>query len=140
MTNPSGRILGIDYGRERIGISISDPLRIIASGLEALRNDGNTISRLRELLDRFEISVIVVGMPLTLKGEKGQKAEEVEKFIEKLRSELNIDVVTVDERLTSVQAKRTMLMMGTTKKQRRAKGTIDEMASALILQSYLDSR
>jgi putative Holliday junction resolvase len=88
---------------------------------------------------KYDVGIIVVGMPYTLKGEKGVKAGEVEKFIETVKEKLGVEVVTWDERFTSSIAKRTMIEMGTTKKQRRnEKGKIDAMASAIILQSFLD--
>ena len=85
------------------------------------------------------LGLVVIGMPYTLKGEKGMKAEEVDKFISRLKEKLNVDVVPWDERFTSRIARQTLVQMGTTKKQRRTdKGKIDAMASALILQSFLD--
>jgi putative Holliday junction resolvase len=82
---------------------------------------------------------VVIGMPYTLRGEKGMKAEEVDKFSSRLKEKLSVDVVPWDERFTSRIARQTLVQMGTTKKQRRTdKGKVDAMASALILQSFLD--
>ena len=132
------RILGIDYGSAKVGVAVSDPLRIIAQGIATLPNDKRLIERLAELADEYDVEIVVVGMPFTLKGEKGQKAMEVEKFIESLTSRLRAEIVTFDERFTSRIAEQTLRQMGTTAKQRRNKGRIDAMASALILQSFLD--
>lgn len=135
------RIMGIDFGTRRIGIAVSDPLFIIAQSLTTLNNTTALFAQIRELAEQESVSLIVVGMPLNLKGEKGQKAEEVERFIERLRSHVAVDVVTWDERFTSSLAHSTMLNMGTKKKQRRNdKGRIDAMAAAIMLQGFLDSR
>lgn len=140
MTQTSGRILGIDYGSSRIGIAVSDSLNIIARSVGVVLNNAETIPRLKQLVAENAISLIVVGMPISLRGEKGAKAKEVEQFIEKLKRVVHSDVTTIDERFTSTIAHQTLLMMGSIKKQRRQKGKVDEMAAALILQSYLDRR
>ena len=134
------RILGIDYGSVRVGLSVSDPLGLIAQPIEAFRNDASLFTNLRQVAARENIALIVVGMPLNLKGQKAQKAEEVQKFIERLKEELGIEILTWDERFTTTIANQTMLAMGTKKKERQKKdGRIDSMASAVMLQGYLDS-
>ena len=133
------RFLGIDYGSKRIGIAVSDPLRIIARGLQVIANSPKTIDEIKRLVSEYDIEKIVVGMPFNLKGERGQKAEEVQSFIEKVKAEINIEVVEWDERFTSQDAHQTLRDMGAKKKQRQSKEKIDEIASALILQGYLDS-
>ena len=116
------RILGIDYGTRRIGISLSDPLQIIAQPFDTLPNDKLSIRRICEIVEKEGVEVVVVGMPLNLKGEKAQKAQEVERF-------------------TTTIAHRTMRDMGTRREERRSnRGRIDAMAAAILLQSYLDSR
>ena len=135
------RIMGIDFGTRRVGIALSDPLQIIAQSLETMENAPPLISRIRELVEREDVELVVVGMPFNLKGEKGQKGEEVERFLLQLRKQLPVDVVTWDERFTSTLAHSTMLQMGTRKKERQTdKGRIDSMAAAIMLQGYLDSR
>jgi len=135
------RIMGIDFGTRRVGIALSDPLQIIAQSLETIANTPPLISRIRELVEREDVELVVVGMPFNLKGEKGQKGEEVERFILQLRSQLPVEVVTWDERYTSTLAHSTMLQMGTRKKERQMdKGRIDAMAAAIMLQGYLDGR
>ena len=133
------RILGIDYGSKRIGIAVSDPLRIIAQGVSVVANSSTMINEIKKLVHEYSAEMIVVGMPLNLKGEKGIKAEEVEKFITQIEKELQIEVVRFDERFTSKMAHQTLRDMEVKKKKRQAKGTIDRMAAALILQGYLDS-
>ena len=134
------RILGIDYGSQRVGLSLSDPLRIIAQPIEALKNDQSLFENLQQITARENVKLIVVGMPLNLKGQHAQKAEEVQKFIGVLKSRLGIESVTWDERFTTTIAHQTMLRMGTKKKERQKKdGRIDSMAAAIILQGFLDN-
>ncbi len=133
------RILGIDYGSKRIGIALSDPLKIIAKGLTVVQNSSRAIGEIKRLAAEHDVELIVVGMPLNLKGEKGTKAVEVIKFIRELEHKTGLRVIEWDERFTSATAHQTLLEMRVTKKGRRSKETIDEMASALILQGYLDS-
>ena len=135
------RILGIDYGTRRIGVSLSDPLQIIAQPFTTLPNDGKTLDRICELVDKEKVEAIVVGMPLNLKGEKAQKAQEVEQFIDLLVEKTSVEIIRWDERFTTTIAHQTMLDMGTKRGERRSdKGRIDAMAAAILLQSYLDSR
>ena len=134
------RMLGIDYGSRRLGIAVSDPLGIIAKGIGVVFNDRSVIIEIKRYIDEYDPAAIIIGMPLNLKGEKGQKALEVEQFISQLEREITIEVIRWDERFTTSTAHETMLQMGVKKKDRRVKSTIDEMAAALILQSYLDSR
>lgn len=133
------RVLGVDFGSVRIGIAVSDPLRIIAQSVGTVPNNDAAAKAVAELARKYDAEMIVVGMPLTLKGEKGKKAEEVERFIQKLSSLVNAELVRWDERFTTHMAQQTLIDMGTTRKQRRTqKGRVDEIASALILQSFLD--
>ncbi len=134
------RILGIDYGTKRIGIAISDPLRIIAKGITVISNTSAAITELKKLVREYEPAKIIIGMPFNLKGEKGLKAEEVEKFIKLIENEIKIEVVRLDERFTSKIAQQTQRDMNVKKKARQIKGTIDSMAAALILQGYLNAQ
>lgn len=134
------RILGIDYGTKRIGVAISDPLRIIAKGIAVISNTPAAISELEKLVREYKPEKIIIGMPLNLKGEKGLKAEEVEIFIKLIENEIQIEVVRFDERFTSKIAQQTQRDMNVKKKARQVKGTIDSMAAALILQGYLDAQ
>ena len=134
------RVLGVDYGSQRVGLSLSDPLGIIAQPIEALKNDSSLFIHLQQLSARENLKLIVVGMPFNLKGQRAQKADEVQKFIELLKVELDIPVVVWDERFTTTIAHQTMLAMGTKKKERQKKnGRIDSMAAAIILQGFLDN-
>jgi putative holliday junction resolvase len=133
--------MGIDYGTRRIGISLSDPLQIIAQPFDTLSNDQHILQRICEIAEREFVELILVGMPFNLKGERGQKAQEVEEFIKHLSDATEIDILQWDERFTTTMAHQTMLEMGTKRMERRSdKGRIDAMAASILLQSYLDSR
>jgi len=133
------RVLGVDYGSERIGLSLSDPLGLIAQPIPALKNTADVFSRLQQISSLEHVKLIVVGMPYNLKGQVARKAEQVLGFVEKLKGHLEIEVVTWDERFTTTLAHKTMLAMGTKKKERQKKdGRIDSMAAAIMLQGYLD--
>jgi putative pre-16S rRNA nuclease len=135
-----GRVLGIDYGTKRIGLSISDPLRIMALSYATVENNASVWENLIEIIRKEEVVLVVVGMPLTLKGEQGQKAREVNVFVEELSSKAGVETLTWDERFTTSIAQQSLRTMGTTQKQRRAsKDRIDSMAAAVMLQGFLDS-
>lgn len=139
MSEDMYRILGIDFGSVRIGIALSDPLRVIAKGLTTIPNDENVYDAIHSIIEEHNVQKIVVGYPLDLKGQTGAKTMEVDIFIQQLQRHFSLPVIRHDERFTSVIAEKAMLTMGTTKKQRRDKGRIDEIASAVMLQGFLDS-
>ena len=133
------RILGIDYGDVRTGIAITDSLGITAQGLETINNNNSDrvlLKRLEEIINQYEVETIVVGMPLNLKGEKTVRAEKTEKFIHKLKCKFNkIPIEIVDERLTTVQAHKTMNFLDVDK--RKKKNIVDTIAAVYILETYL---
>jgi putative Holliday junction resolvase len=138
---PVQRILGIDFGTSRIGLSLSDPLLILAQPYETLKNDSETMHRIVDIVEREQVGQVIVGMPLNLKGQKGKKALEVEQFVSRLKEHLRVEVMVWDERFTTLMAHQTLRRMGTKKRDRETnKGRIDAMAASLLLQSYLDSR
>ena len=135
------RILAIDYGAVRVGLAISDPLGLFATGIGTLPNDTTLTGALKKIIDERHVARIIVGMPLTLKGEAGESAKEVEAFIAKLREATPIEIFAVDERFTSVLAADTIRSLGVGKKKReKEKGKIDEIAAVHLLQGYLQSR
>ncbi|MFA6515487.1 MAG: Holliday junction resolvase RuvX [Candidatus Paceibacterota bacterium] len=139
MNNEYSRILGIDYGSVRIGISVSDPLKIIAQGLTTIQNDSRSFDQILSIIDEQNAEKIIVGNPLNLRGEVSTKAEEVKTFVTRLKEKTQIEIILLDERFTSVMAQRSIISMGTKKKQRQNnKGKVDEVAAAILLQSYLD--
>ena len=133
------RKLGIVYGDARVGIAITDPLNITAQGLETIQrkdSDKVVLRRLDEILERYEVDTIVVGMPLNLKGEKTVRAEVTEKFIHKLKCKYNkINIVTVDERLTTVAAHKTMNFLDVNKNKKRE--IVDTISAVYILETYM---
>ncbi|HLB00269.1 MAG TPA: Holliday junction resolvase RuvX [Bacteroidota bacterium] len=138
-TGSGKRILGVDYGRKRVGIALSDPMKFIARGLTVVENCRSLIPNICTIISDEGVGEVVVGLPLTLKGEKGPMAVEVERFIGRLGAACGLPVIAFDERHSSNDALSSMIGMGVTKKKRRARGEIDRVASALILQSYLDT-
>lgn len=133
------RKLGIDYGDARVGIAITDPLNITAQGLETIQrkdSDKVVLRRLDEILEGYEVDTIVIGMPLNLKGEKTVRAEVTEKFIHKLKCKYNkINIVTVDERLTTVAAHKTMNFLDVNKNKKRE--IVDTISAVYILETYM---
>ncbi len=134
-----GRILAIDYGTKRIGLAASDPLKIIASGLETVENQ-KIISFLETYLETEEVECFVVGEPFHHDDQPTQLTGKINEFINKLRKKFpNIPIERVDERHTSKDAKRIILDSGARKKKRRDKGLVDKVSAILILQEYLES-
>ncbi len=134
-----GRILGIDYGKKRIGLAVSDPMRKIARGLPTIENCSlpEVFTELENIINNQEVIKIVVGFPITMKAEVGKAAQVTDKFVTALKNRFELPTVVWDERLTSVLAKRTMQEYG--KSPSKNKSKVDEIAAILILQSYLDS-
>jgi len=134
------RILGIDYGEARAGIAITDELKITSQGLRTINHNGNDkklLAELDEIIEKYEIETIVVGMPLLLNGDKSKRAEITEKFIHKLKCKYNkIKIVSQDERLTTVQAHRTMNDLEINKKKK--KELVDTISAVYILESYMN--
>ena len=134
------RILGIDYGDTRVGTAITDELGITAQGLETIINNGNdksVLSRLDEIMEKYEISTIVIGMPLNMDGSKSERIAKTEKFIHKLKCKYNkIKIETVDERLTTVQAHKTMNELGI--KPKNKKNLVDTISAVYILETYIN--
>ena len=133
-----GRILGLDYGRRRIGVAVSDPLGLTAQPLETW--DGLNWEDVGEkiciLVEQMGVERVVVGFPLTLAGERGRMAQEVEQFSATLKRRIPIPVTLWDERLTSVHAQRIIHAME--EKPSRRKEKVDLIASVLLLQNYLN--
>ncbi len=133
-----GRVMGIDFGSKRIGISISDPTCTIAQGLLVLENDQKIFENIEKICLQYGVKLILVGLPLKLNGGHSSKTDEVLKFIGELKSRLNVEVITWDERFTSKIARKAKIEMNLKKKRRQDKSLDDLIASTLILQSYLD--
>ncbi len=134
-----GRILAIDYGTKRTGIAVSDPLRIIAGGLETV--DTKTLEKwLAQYFEREDVSTIVVGKPSKMDGTPSETWRFIEPLAARLRRAYpNKEVVFYDERLTSVMAHRTMLASGIGRMARRDKALVDRISATIILQGYMES-
>ena len=130
-------VLGIDYGERRIGVAISDDLEMIASPFDTLQNDDTLLPRLKQIVAERNVREVVVGLPLNMDGTQGASAKKAVRFAQKLEAELDVGVETFDERLTTMQAERSMLRHDISR-ARRAK-RIDEMAAQIMLQSRLDA-
>ena len=130
----------MDVGDVLIGVAISDPLRIIAQGLESIKraDPESDVNAVRHLVNQYEVGEIVVGLPRMMDGETGIQAQKVLNFVESLRAEVKIPVVLWDERLTTVAANRALIEANMSRRKR--KKVVDKVAAALILQGYLDSR
>src|SRR6266480_232715 len=131
-------ILAVDFGRARVGVAISDELQLLAHPLETISANKHPAARLAEIVREKKIDHVVVGIPRRMTGEVGSAATEVLKFVDKLRAILPCAVVTWDERLTTVAARRALREAG--KKTRATRGYVDQVAAQMILQGYLDRR
>ena len=136
------RTLGIDYGDARIGIAITDLLGITAQGLETIHHKGNdkiALKRLEEIIVEYEVDTKVIGMPLNLNGSKAERVEKTEKFIHKLKCKFNkIKIERMDERLTTVEAHRTMNLLGINKYKK--KDLVDTISAVYILETYINKQ
>jgi len=132
------RILALDYGDRRIGIAVSDPLGITAQELETVKvvKDLHFL-RIKEIIEEKQVKKILIGLPLNMNGSKGQRVVKTEKFAEKLKKYAGIPILMWDERLTSVEAKRSLIFLG--QKTGKKKEKIDRLSAVLLLQSYLKS-
>lgn len=135
-----GRILALDLGSRRIGLAVTDALGITAQPLRTLNRKNNKadFAALLRLVRKHGVSEIVLGLPLTMRGESGTQAEKASAFAEELRAASGLPVHLIDERLTSAAAHRLLDESGLTREQR--KGKVDAMAAVMILQSFLEAR
>lgn len=137
------RILGVDYGERRIGLALSDPSATIAQPLPTLiRRAGKRppVSRILQIITDNDVEAAVIGLPLTLAGEESDWTRDVRSFGEKLHVRADIPVYFIDERLTSIQAERSVRALGLKKSQREQKERIDAAAAMILLQLYLDQK
>jgi len=131
------RILAVDWGERRIGLAVSDDLGILATGLPTLeiRGEAEAVARVADTIRTVEADSVVVGLPLTLKGERGEAARAAEHFAELLRRATPVVVSLYDERLTSALAERRMRERG--EKSRGRKGRVDQGAAVALLEGWL---
>ncbi len=135
----AGRVLALDVGSKRIGVAISDELGITAQGLETIQrqNKRRDLEALRQLLAKYQVKEVVIGLPLRLSGTEGTQAEKMRTFAQLLSADLGVTVHLWDERWTSAEANR-LLREAELSIQKRAKA-VDRMAAVLILQSWLEA-
>ncbi|MBO5413051.1 MAG: Holliday junction resolvase RuvX [Clostridia bacterium] len=134
------RKIGIDYGDARVGLAITDALNITVQGLETIHHNGNDkiiLARLDEIFAEYEVDTIVVGMPLNMDGSSTFRVEATNKFIHKLKCKYNkMKIETVDERLTTVQAHKTMNDLKLNSKKK--KNIVDTISAVYILETYVN--
>lgn len=134
------RILALDHGTKRIGVAVSDELKLIATPLEFIPAEpfAAFLERLKQILREKEVELVLIGLPRNMDGSYGPAALKVQAFVAVLRDAITIPVQTWDERLTSAQANRFLLEGNVRREDRKQK--VDKMAAAILLQSWLDSR
>ncbi len=132
------RVIGIDFGRARIGLAISDELGMLAHPLETVRMGREAVTRIATLVREKNVDCVVVGVPKTMSGQLGPAAEQANAFIEKLRAAIPCKIIPWDERLTTVAANRALQDAG--KKTRETREYVDQVAAQMILQGYLDQQ
>lgn len=134
------RKLGIDYGDSRVGIAITDELGITAQGLETIKHNSNDkviLKRLEEITNQYEIDTFVIGMPFNMNGTSSFRVDATNKFINKLKCKFNkIKIETIDERLTTVAAHKTMNFLDINKKKK--KDIVDTISAVYILEMYMN--
>ena len=134
-----GRVLAIDYGKKRCGVAVSDPLRICANGLTTVKSC-DLISFLKDYCSKEQVDCIVVGKPLTLRGEPSESSAYIEPFLGRLSKEMpTIKIDRIDERFTSTIAHKEMAFAGLKKSKREEKELADKTAAVLILTDWLNS-
>lgn len=137
------RIMGLDYGSRTVGVAVSDPLKITAQAVETItRKDENklrrTCARIEELIDEYQVEKIVLGLPKHMNNDIGDRAEKSIEFGRMLERRTGLEVVMWDERLTTVEAERTLIENKVRRENR--KKYVDQIAAVFILQGYLDSK
>tara|TARA_B100001123_G_C15031175_1_gene915498 strand:+ start:252 stop:659 length:408 start_codon:yes stop_codon:yes gene_type:complete len=132
------RILGIDYGDSRLGLALSDPLKIIAKPFKTITNNEDLLDQLKVIVETNQVCEFVVGYPINMKGQNTQQTNKVESFISILEKNFNLVVTRIDERLSSVSAIQSLVEQGI--KTGHNKSKIDDTSAAIILQEFLDKK
>lgn len=136
--NGKCRLLGLDVGDKTIGLSLSDPTWVIASPFKLINRHNNIrdYSEIQQIIEEFNVAGLIIGLPLTLRGEEGPQAEKVRTYVTKLDTLITIPSFFWDERLSTVAVTRTLLEGDVSRKRRRQ--VVDKMAATFILQGVLD--
>jgi putative Holliday junction resolvase len=144
MYTASMKVLGVDLGDRRIGLALSDPSGVVAlgAGFLEMRSQREALDGIEAIVSEKEVDQVVIGLPLTMSGQKGERAQITERFVDRLREHVQVPIMLWDERFTSEAAKRTLsdAGRGARRAARREKGRTDEIAATLLLQSWLDSQ
>lgn len=135
------RIMGLDFGSKTVGVAVSDPLGLTAQGVEIIRRKSEnklrqTLARIEELAAQYQVETIVLGLPKHMNNDIGERAQQSMEFGEMLKRRTGLEVILWDERLTTVEAERTLIESNVRRENR--KKHIDQIAAVFILQGYLD--
>lgn len=134
-----GRVMAIDYGTKRTGLAVTDPLRIIANGLDTVPTH-EVLDYLEKYVAREPVDIFVLGLPTQMNGEESDSMKQIKPFSLKLQKKFpNIELVYIDERFTSTLAHQAMLAGGLKKKDRQNKALVDKISATIILQSYMEN-
>lgn len=134
-----GRLLAIDYGTKRTGLAVTDPLKIIATGLTTVPTH-TLLTYLKEYFTKEAVEYVIIGMPKQMNNEFSENMKHIELFVKKFCAQFpSTPIEYYDERFTSVIAQRSMIESGMKKKNRQNKATIDEISATIILQDYMES-
>ena len=134
------RVIGLDIGTKRIGIALSDPLLITAQPFTTIdrKPEKDAIDQIANIIKEYSVEKIVAGLPLMMNGDFGPQAQDCEEFAKKIEQKTNINVIFVDERLTSFEAEE--ILKAQKVKYTKDKGKVDMIAASIILQEYLDTK
>lgn len=134
------KVMGLDYGKARIGVALSDIMGFLATPHSTLKRTTieKDIEYLKKIINEFDVKTVVVGLPFEMSGNKGAIAKDTEEFACILKREANVEIVFVDERLSSVEAEEQLKL--TIKSWEKRKQLLDQVAASIILQSYLDRK
>ena len=137
MSEP-GVVIGLDYGTHRVGVAASDPGRVTAFPVDVVLVDDDLWTRLREIIEQRQATLIVVGLPVSLSGAEGESAQAARRFAAEVGHRASIPVEFADERFTTRSAEQ--LLVASNVKRRKRRSVIDSMAATVMLQNYLDTR
>lgn len=134
------RIMGLDVGNKTIGVALSDPMFLLANGLETIKrkNASSDIERLKEIINDNDVELLVVGLPKNMNNTIGPQAMRVMSFVDLIKKQVDIEIVYQDERMTTIQSEAVLIDMDVRRENR--KKYIDKIAATFILQTYLDRR
>jgi len=133
------RILAIDYGTKRMGLAVTDPLKIFAYPLITLPNDSKFFERLKKIINEYNIVKIIIGNPIKESGDESTSSQSVLKFKSELENNISFPIELIDERYSSSIARERIIQSVASKKKRRDKSLLDKNAAAVILEDYLNA-